>query len=226
MPKKRFFKPSNRPVDASSSVLRRAVMIGIILAMLAGIAGLVGYLTRPGAPAPPPSSSRSASPAPHKTPSPGSERAVAKPPHTSDPVTFAEAATKALWTYDTRHGSRAEHLTGLKAWMTGERNYRDWESVTSQVPSEVLWLRMHDNHQRARAKVSEGHFPEAFKTAMSQDPGAITQTYVYAVTVTGEQSIGWKHGGSGAEPRSATLAIQCRPHHDCALSGVLPEVAP
>ncbi|WP_063728743.1 hypothetical protein [Streptomyces sp. RTd22] len=226
MPKKQFTIASDRPVDASSSVLRRAVMIGILLAVLAGIASLVGHLTRPEAPTPPPSGSRSAPPTPHKTSPPGSEGAVAKPPHTSDPVTFAEAATKALWTYDTRHGSRAEHLTEFKAWMTGERNYRDWESVTSQVPGKELWPRMHDNDQRATAKVSEGHFPEAFKTAMSQDPGAITQTYVYAVTVTGEQSIAWKNGGSGAEPRSATLAIQCRPHHDCALSGVLPEVAP
>ncbi|KOG64173.1 hypothetical protein ADK76_09985 [Streptomyces griseoflavus] len=226
MPKQRFPTGSERSADASA-VARRAVMVGIILAVLAGAAGLVGYLTRPEVPKPPPTSdSYSAPPAPHQTTHPGSRGTVATPPHTDDPVTFAKAATKALWTYDTRHASRAEHLSELKAWMTGEKPYRDWKSVSGQVPGTALWSRLQDNAQHATASVDEGHLPEAFKTALAQDPGAITQAYVYAVTVTGKQSITWKHGGSGAEPRSATLAVQCRPHHDCALSGVLPEVAP
>ncbi|POX43066.1 hypothetical protein C3486_02275 [Streptomyces sp. Ru73] len=225
MPKQRFPTPSGRPVD-SSSVVRRAVMVGVILAVLAGVTGLVGYLTRPAAPEPPPTSdSHSSPPAPHETSRPA-RSIVLKPPHTNAPVTFAKAATKALWSYDTRHASRAEHLSGLKAWMTGEQRYRDWKSVSGQVPGTTLWSRMHDNAQRATASVEEGHLPEAFKTAMTQDPGALTQAYIYAVTVTGKQSLAWKHGGSGAEPRQITLAVRCRPHHDCALSGVLPEVAP
>lgn len=227
MPKKRFPDMSEQLSDSSPSVLRRAVMVGIILAVLAGAAGLVGYLTRPEAPKPPPASGASSPPAkPQESPRPGGKQAVPAPPHTSDPVTFAKAATEVLWTYDTRHFSRAEHLAGLKAWMTGEKKYRDWKSVRGQVPGEALWSRMHDNQQRATAKVAEGHLPEAFKTAMSQDPGAITQAYVYAVTVSGKQSLSWKDGGSGAEPRQVTLAVQCRPHQGCALSGVLPEVAP
>ncbi|WP_030267613.1 hypothetical protein [Streptomyces violens] len=226
MPKQQFPTDCERPAN-SSAVARRAVMVGVILAVLAGVAGLVGYLTRTEAPKPPPTSdSHSTPPAPHETPDPGARGTVAKPPHTDDPIVFAKAATKALWSYDTRHVSRAEHLSGLKEWMTDEKRYRDWKSVSGQVPGKALWTRMHDNAQHASASIEEGHLPEAFKTAMAQDPGAITQAYVYAVTVTGKQSIAWKHGGSGAEPRQVTLAVQCRPHHDCALSGVLPEVAP
>lgn len=227
MPTKRSLSAAKRPTDASLPVLRRAVMVGIVLAVLVGAAGLVGYLTRPGDPKPPPASgSRSAPPAPHESAHPRDHAAVAGPPHTSDPVTFAKAAAEALWTYDTRHASRAEHLSGLTAWMTGEKSYRDWKSVYGQVPGKALWSRLHDNRQRATAPVDEGHLPEVFKTAVAQDPDAITQAYVYAVTVTGKQSISWKKGGSGAEPRSMTLAVQCRPGHGCALSGVLPEVAP
>ncbi|WP_030611664.1 hypothetical protein [Streptomyces sclerotialus] len=227
MPKQRFPKGSEGPVASSSSVVRRTVMVGIVLVVLAGTTGLVGYLTRPKAPKPPPTSdSQTAPPAPHDTSHPGSRGTVATPPHTDDPVTFAKAATRALWTYDTRHISRPEHLSGLEAWMTDEKQYRDWKSVSGQVPGTKLWLRLQDNAQHASASVEEGHLPEAFKTALAQDPGAITQAYVYAVTVIGKQSIAWKHGGSGAEPRQVTLAVQCRPDHDCALSGVLPEVAP
>ncbi|MFC6067049.1 hypothetical protein [Streptomyces ochraceiscleroticus] len=227
MPKQRFPTPSGRFVGASSSVARRAVMVAIILAVLAGVAGLVGYLTRSETSGPRPTSgSHSAPAAPRQTPHPRSQEAVAKPPHTNNPVTFAKAATKALWTYDTRHASRTEHLSGLQEWMTGEKQYRDWKSVSGQVPGKALWSQMHDNAQHATASVEEGHLPEAFKSALAEDPGAITQAYVYAVTVTGKQSLAWKHDGSGAEPRSVTLAVQCRPHHDCALSGVLPEVAP
>ncbi|WP_369251128.1 hypothetical protein [Streptomyces sp. R41] len=228
MPKKRSLTTQERTYGAPSSVLRRALMGGLVLAVLLAVAGLLAYLTRTESP-----TSAKPSPTPKSTPraaSPeatdGQREAVASPPRTSDPIEFAKAATKVLWTYDTRSFSRAEHVAGLKRWMTSEKKYADWESVSDQVPSPVLWSRMHDNRQHATAKVGEGHFPQAFKTALAQDPGAITEAYVYAVTVTGKQSIAWKGSGAGAESRSTTLAVQCRPDKACALVGVLPSVAP
>ncbi|MFE0256912.1 hypothetical protein [Streptomyces sp. NPDC059010] len=220
--------PQERTYGAPSSVLRRALFGGLVLAVLLAVAGLLAYLTRTESPASaqpaptPTSTQRSASP----TATPGARTAVAAPPKTSDPIVFAKAATKVLWTYDTRSFTRAEHVAGLKRWITGEKQYADWASVSDQIPSPVLWSRMHDNRQRASAKVGEGHFPQAFKTALAQDPGAITEAYVYAVTVTGKQSIAWKGSGAGAESRSTTLAVQCRPDQACALVGVLPNVAP
>ncbi|SEC11842.1 hypothetical protein [Streptomyces sp. 2314.4] len=217
-----------RTYEAPSSVLRRSLIGGIILTVLVAVAGLVAYLTRPESPAAtkasPAPKSAPESPSPTATPPKG--EAVAAPPRTSDPITFAKAATQVLWTYDTRSFSQAEHLAGLKRWMTGDKKYADWKSVSDQVPSPVLWARMRDNHQHASATVGEGHFPQAFKTALAQDPGAITEAYVYAVTVTGKQTIAWKGSAAGAESRSTTLAVQCRPHQDCALTGVLPSVSP
>ncbi|MFJ1602538.1 hypothetical protein ACIOHS_04075 [Streptomyces sp. NPDC088253] len=228
MPKKRSVATQDRSHRAPSSVLRRALMGGLVLAMLLAVAGLLAYLTRSESPAStqpaptPTSTQRAASP----EATPGKREAVAAPPRTSDPITFAKAATEVLWTYDTRFFSRTEHVAGLRRWMTSEKKYADWESVSDQIPSPVLWSRMHDNRQHATATVGEGHFPQAFKTALAQDPGAITEAYVYAVTVTGKQSIVWKGSGSGAESRSTTLALQCRPDQACALVGVLPSVAP
>ncbi|WP_435220701.1 hypothetical protein [Streptomyces sp. Tue6028] len=228
MPNKRSLTVQERTYGAPSSVLRRSLMGGLVLAVLLAVAGLLAYLTRAESP-----TSEKPSPTPKSTPraaSPettdGKREAVASPPRTSDPIAFAKAATKVLWTYDTRSFSRAEHVAGLKRWMTSEKKYADWESVSDQVPSPVLWSRMHDNRQHATAKVGEGHFPQAFKTALAQDPGAITEAYVYAVTVSGKQTIAWKGSGSGAESRSTTLAVQCRPDKTCALVGVLPSVAP
>ena len=228
MPKKRSLAAQERTYGAPSSVLRRALMGSLVLVVLLAVAGLVAYLTRSESPA-----SAHPSPSPTSTPPAASpeatadeREAVASPPRTSDPIAFAKAATKALWMYDTRSFSRAEHVAGLKRWMTSEKKYADWDSVSDQIPSPVLWSRMHDNQQRATAKVGEGHFPQAFKTALAQDPGAITEAYVYAVTVTGKQSIAWKGSGSGAESRSTTLAVRCRPDTACALVGVLPNVAP
>ncbi|WP_326777079.1 hypothetical protein [Streptomyces sp. NBC_01445] len=228
MPKKPLPSADERTHQAPASVLRRASIGGAVLAVLLAVAGLLAYVTRPGSPAsakaapasPPSSASASASAAPH------ADSAVAAPPKTSDPIVFGEAATKVLWTYNTRSSSQAEHLAGLKQWMTSEKKYADWKSVLDQVPRPVLWSRMHDNQQHASATVGEGHFPQAFKTALAQDPGAITEAYVYAVTVTGKQSIAWEGSGAGAESRSTTLAVQCRPHQNCALVGVLPSVAP
>ncbi|MEW2305376.1 hypothetical protein AB0958_36405 [Streptomyces sp. NPDC006655] len=202
--------------------------VASFLAVLLAVAGLLAYLTRAEGPAStqhsstPTSTPQAASPEATE----GEREAVASPPRTSDPIVFAKAATKVLWTYDSRSFSRAEHVAGLRRWMTGEKKYADWESVSDQIPNPVLWSRMHDNRQHASATVGEGHFPQAFKTALAQDPGAITEAYVYAVTVTGNQSIAWKGAGSGAESRSTTLAVQCRPDKACALVGVLPSVAP
>ncbi|MFD5537679.1 hypothetical protein ACFWIJ_07435 [Streptomyces sp. NPDC127079] len=228
MSRKRSLFAQERTYGAPSSVLRRALLGGVVLAVLLAVAGLLAYLTRAESPASakpsptPASTQRPASP----TATPSGRAAGAAPPKTSDPIVFAKAATKALWTYDTRSVYPAEHVAGLKRWMTGEKKYADWESVSDQVPGPVLWSRMHDNRQHATARVGEGHFPQAFKTALAQDPGAITEAYVYAVTVTGKQSIAWKGSGSGSESRSTTLAVQCRPDKACALVGVLPSVAP
>ncbi|MGH4028710.1 hypothetical protein ACQB60_07215 [Actinomycetota bacterium Odt1-20B] len=230
MLKKRSSSANRRPLEAPPAVARRLLIAGTVLAVLTALAGLLAYLTREESPTPTPardaepSASTPASPSPPSAPARGV--AVAAPPKTSDPIAFAKAATKVLWTYDTRTFSQAEHLSGLKRWMTGEEKYSDFTSVKQQVPNPVLWSRMNDNRQHARAKVGEGHFPQAFKTALAKDPGAITEAYVYAVTVTGKQAIAWKGSGAGAESRSTTLAVQCRPHHDCALVGVLPQVAP
>ncbi|MFJ8795102.1 hypothetical protein [Streptomyces sp. NPDC102462] len=228
MPKKRSLHGQERMYGAPSSVLRRVLLGGLVLAVLLAVAGLLAYLagaespasTRPSATST--STPRSASP----EATDGKHEAVASPPRTSDPIAFAEAATKVLWTYDTRSFSRAEYVAGLKRWMTGEKKYADWESVSDQVPGPVLWSRMRDNRQHATATVGEGHFPQAFKTALAQDSGAITEAYVYAVTVTGKQAIAWKGSGAGAESRSTTLAVQCRPDKACTLVGVLPSVAP
>lgn len=228
MLKKRHTRAQERIYGPASSVLRRSLIGAIILAVLLGVVGLLAYLTRQDKPAEArPTAPATSSQSPHSREDGGhTDAAVADPPRTKDPIVFAKAATKVLWTYDTRSSSRSEHLAGLKGWITGQKKYADWKSVTNQVPSPVLWSRMHDNKQHASAKINEGHFPQAFKTALAQDPGAITEAYVYAVTVTGKQSIAWKGSGAGAESRSATLAVQCLPDRPCALVGVLPNVAP
>ncbi|MGW5200411.1 hypothetical protein [Streptomyces spiralis] len=228
MPNERFTSAGQRRHGAPSSVLRRTSIGGVVLVVLLAVAGLVAYITRTDSPdrqkATPAPTTSSASPSPAATTH--DRPAVTAPPKTTDPIEFAKAAAKVLWSYDTRSFSQAEHLAGLKRWMTDEKKYADWMSVSDQVPSPVLWSRMHDNGQHAGAKVGEGHFPQAFKSALAKDPGAITEAYVYAVTVTGKQSIAWKGSGAGAESRSTTLAVQCRPHQDCSLVGVLPNVAP
>ncbi|MFR9723982.1 hypothetical protein ACL02R_11545 [Streptomyces sp. MS19] len=175
-----------------------------------------GEATPPARPAPVPDSS---SPAP------------ADPPRIDEPVAYAEAAATALWSYDTRTTSRAQHLAALAQWMTGDERYADWPSVASQVPDPTLWSRMADTGQRAAARDAEGRFPSAFQQALADDPTAITEAYVYAVTVTGTQRIAWtepdgRTGASGTEERSTTLAVQCRPSRDCSLVAVSPTVMP
>ncbi|MEU9851052.1 hypothetical protein [Streptomyces sp. NPDC047985] len=219
----------------ASRVRRRALLGTVTLAVLVSLASLIAYLTRDGrspseTPAPPSSSPTASSPptspsgpaSPHTGP-----RNLPAPPKTHDPIAYGKAAAAALWSYDTRAYSQAELRKALHEWLTTESKYADPASVDKVVPSPLLWKEIAANGQFATAKVHEGHFPNAFTQALQEDPGAITQAYVYAVTVSGKQSIAWKGSpAGGAESRSATLAVQCRPDHPCALVGVMPSVAP
>ncbi|MFD6347088.1 hypothetical protein ACFWF9_20510 [Streptomyces roseolus] len=225
---------SSNPGGASR-VRRRALLGTVVLAALLALAGLAAYLTRDSrepakAPVPRPSSPPSSSSA---VASPGPPTVITRPsslpvpPRTSDPIAFGKAAAAALWSYDTRAYPQAELRRALRAWLTSEAKYADAASVERGIPSAVLWQEMAANGQFATATVNEGHFPNAFTRALQEDPGAITQAYVYAVTVSGKQSIAWKGSpAGGAESRSTTLAVQCRPHQPCTLVGVMPSVAP
>ncbi|MGW0137535.1 hypothetical protein [Streptomyces calvus] len=208
---------------------RRITLIVIVLTCLLALTAMTAYFTgRDGphrAPSPAPAPTSSSSPeAKELTAEKGGS--VPRPPRISDPVQFAKATTEMLWSYDTRTTSHEQQLAGMEAWMTKESQYNDWPSVSAQIPDPVLWSRMTDQKQHATATVSEAHYPAAFKQALAEDPAAITEAYIYAVTVTGKQTITWAKDGSGAESRSITLAVQCRPSADCSLVAIAPRVAP
>ncbi|MGC0328105.1 hypothetical protein RKD23_001095 [Streptomyces sp. SAI-170] len=207
---------------------RRIALGALVLACLLAVAATAAYITGRGeqhrAPTASPTPAGSASPATKK---PVAETgSVPPPPRVSDPVQFAKAAAAMLWSYDTRTTSHAQQLAGMEAWMTKEGQYSDWASVSAQMPDPLLWSRMADQQQHATATVTEAHYPAAFKQALADDPAAITDAYIYAVTVTGKQTIAWSKGGGGAEDRSITLAVQCRPSADCSLVAIAPRVAP
>lgn len=227
MPTPSLFKPGGQPV-----VRRLAVGLGVLLAV-ALLAGLVARLAGGGhgstpAPAPAVSSTTGVSPAPSATPpaQAAGSRLVPAPPHTSDPLVFAKAFASALWSYDTRTTTQQQELAGLDAWLTPEAAYADPAALSAQVPDPVLWSRMRDNGQHAVGQVAEGHLPQAFSAAVAQNPTQLTVAYIYAVTVTGSQSITWKGGGRGAQSQAVTLAVQCRPSHDCALASIAQTVYP
>ncbi|GAA1069223.1 hypothetical protein GCM10009665_76320 [Kitasatospora nipponensis] len=213
---------------------RRALLGTAALAVLVALAGLLAYLTRDGrTPAKAiPVSASSVSPSAQPSAmaassSPGDRTILSIAPATQDPIAFGKAAASALWSYDTRAYAQPELLAALHTWMTSDAKYADTASVDALVPSPVLWGRMADNGQYATASVNEAHFPASFTQAVQSDPGAITQAYVYAVTVSGRQSIGWNGSPEGgAEARSTTLAVQCRPSQNCTLVGVFPTVSP
>nr|WSX75898.1 hypothetical protein OH826_19800 [Streptomyces sp. NBC_00899] len=216
-----------------SPLAQRTVIIALATAVLLALAGTAAWITnRPGTrheTAPAPTSSVLASAPPHATPSSSPTRgsgSVATPPHVTDPLVYAKAAARLLWSYDTRTTSRDQQLAGMHAWMATGTQYANWPAISGQEPDPVLWSRMADNHQYATATVTESHFPRAFKQALAEDPSALTKAYIYAVTVTGTQNIAWTGGGAGAESRAVTLAIQCRPNADCALVDIAPSVAP
>ncbi|MFB7270762.1 hypothetical protein [Streptomyces sp. NPDC056244] len=225
--------PSLADYGVGWSANRRILVVAVTITALIAVAGTVAWFTGRGEqhdqPSPPAASATATSSpssgeaAPEPSAGPGS---LPGPPPISEPVAYAKAAAVMLWSYDTRDTARDQQLAGMRAWMTQEAEYTDWASVASQVPDPLLWSRMADNGQHATATVTEGHYPSAFKQALAEDPAAITEAYIYAVTVNGTQHIAWTAGGGGAEERAVTLAVQCRPGHDCTLAGIAPRVVP
>ncbi|MEV4559443.1 hypothetical protein AB0K51_20970 [Kitasatospora sp. NPDC049285] len=230
------FKPGGQ------SLMVRRVLAGLVAVVaVALVAGLIARFTGGGhrsqaapsatstaTPGSTPSSGATAAPSTLPTAPSGTSTTnpVAPPPHTGDPIVFAKAFAQALWTYDTRTASQSQQLAGLRAWLTSESTYADPAALASQVPDPTLWDRMRDNGQFATGKVTEAHLPTAFNQAVAADPTKLTVAYMYAVTVTGSQSITWTGGGRGDEQRAITLAVQCRPGHDCALASIAPTVYP
>ncbi|MFB8440451.1 hypothetical protein ACFC7A_15540 [Streptomyces niveus] len=211
------------------SANHRILIVALVLTALLAVAGTVAWFTgrtdqhnnsiTPGA-----TSSFSAGVPTQKPPTSTGTGSVPAPAQIAEPVAFAKAAAVMLWSYDTRTTSRDQQLAGMRAWMTKETEYADWASVAGQVPDPLLWSRLADQEQHATATVTEGHFPSAFKQALAEDPSAITEAYIYVVTVNGTQRIGWTKGGAGAEERAVTLAVQCRPSKDCTLAALAPTV--
>ncbi|MFG2924239.1 hypothetical protein ACGFYA_22385 [Streptomyces sp. NPDC048305] len=225
--KKRLRLPALSPLGTSWSAKGRIAVLAATVVALLVLAGIVAVVTGNGnnhrAPATPDSTGIPSATEAAPEPSSGSG-SVPKPPQIAEPVAYANAAAQMLWSYDTRNTSRDQQFAGMRAWMTTETTYADWASVSGQVPDPVLWSRMADQDQHATASVTEGHYPSAFKQALADDPPAITQAYIYVVTVNGKQQIAWKKGGGGAEERAVTLAVQCRPSHDCTLAAIAPNV--
>jgi len=212
------------------SANRRIAIVALVVTVLLAVATAVAWLSDSGnthrdptTAGPTATHSPSFSEAPGPEPETGSG-SVPKPPQIAEPVAYAKAAAQMLWSYDTRDTSRDQQLAGMRAWMTREPQYADWASVSGQVPDPVLWSRMADQDQHATARIAEGHYPGAFKQALAEDPSAITEAYIYVVTVNGTQQVAWKKGGGGAEERAVTLAVQCRPGHDCSLAAIAPIV--
>ncbi|MGZ0198820.1 hypothetical protein ACNFR7_01130 [Streptomyces sp. RM1] len=226
----RFPTVSLSPYGVGWSANRRIAIVALVVTVLLAIAAAAAWLSgsgnahrAPTAAGPATAHSPSSSEPPAPKPEAGSG-SVPKPPQIAEPVAYAKAAAEMLWSYDTRDTSRDQQLAGMRAWMTKEPKYADWASVSGQVPDPLLWSRMADQDQHATAHVTEGHYPGAFKQALAEDPSAITEAYIYVVTVNGKQQIAWKKGGGGAEERAVTLAVQCRPGHDCSLAAIAPSV--
>ncbi|WP_420036047.1 hypothetical protein ACN2WE_30935 [Streptomyces sp. cg28] len=222
---KRFLSLSGHGVTWSAG--KRAAIVALAIAALLALAATAAWFTGRGEhhqSADPPSQSRSSSPSEAGPRPAAGSGSVPKPPQIAEPVAFAKTAAAMLWSYDTRDTNRDQQLAGMRAWMTKETKYNDWASVSGQVPDPLLWSRMDDQKQHATGTVTEGHYPGAFKQALAEDPSAITKAYIYVVTVNGKQQIEWMKGGGGAEDRAITLAVQCRPSHDCTLAAIAPSV--
>ena len=226
-------RPRGSGLTSHWSTGRRIAFLAGVLAILLAAAGLAAYLSAGGgrgsAPSGKPSTSGPTARPGTSAPTSGTATGtgtVSPPPRLTDPLAYGRAAAVMLWSYDTRATTRDQQLAGMHAWMTAETKYTDWTSIQAQVPDPLLWSRMHDQGQHATATVSQAHFPSAFKQALAENPAALTKAYIYAVTVTGKQAIAWKDGGDGAEDRSVTLAVQCRPSADCALVAIAPNTAP
>lgn len=222
---KRF--PSLSGYGVTWSANKRVAIVALVITALLALAATTAWFTGRGEhrdTGNTPSQASTASPT-EAAPKPAAgSGSVPKPPQIAEPVAFAKAAAQMLWSYDTRDTSRDQQLAGMRAWMSKETKYADWTSVSGQVPDPLLWSRMADQDQYATASVTEGHYPGAFKQALAEDPSAITEAYIYVVTVNGRQQIAWKKGGGGAEDRAVTLAVQCRPNHDCTLAAIAPSV--
>ncbi|MDF2916128.1 MAG: hypothetical protein K0S70_345 [Microbacterium sp.] len=193
-----------------------AVVLLVVLVLI-----IVNVLGRPGSE--PPEAQPSAAPSTgseEPTPDPGEDDGAAATPEgwvaepsTSDPVAYAEAAFRAVTTFDTRAGSRDEFLEYLGTWMTpvvynGQVNEQITEMNQNVLRNDVLMDADQYEFVTSLDGTVEGTI-ESISEPSSPDDNTVRQEYgftatvIQAVTPRSGETDGW------AESRTIAMYVQC-----------------
>ncbi|MGZ0069867.1 hypothetical protein [Microbacterium arborescens] len=204
----------SKPVVVSS--IAGAVVLVVVLVLI-----IVYALGRPGSE--PPETQPSAAPSmgsPEPTPDVHEDDGAAAAPEgwvaepsTSDPVEYAEAAFRAVTTFDTRAGSREQFLEYLGTWMTpvvydGQVNEQITEMNQSVLRNDVLMDAEQYEFVTSLDATVEGTV-ESITDPSSPDDNTVRQEYgftatvVQAVTPRAGDTDGW------AESRTIAMYVQC-----------------
>ncbi|MDD7963104.1 hypothetical protein [Microbacterium thalli] len=193
-----------------------AVVLLVVLILI-----IVNVLGRPGSE--PPEAQPSAAPSTgseEPTPATGEDDGAAAAPEgwvaepsTSDPVAYAEAAFRAVTTFDTRGGSRDEFLEYLGTWMTpvvydGQVDEQITEMNQGVLRNDVLMDAEQYEFVTSLDGAVEGTI-ESISDPASPTENDVRQEYVFNATVV--QAVVPRDGETDgwAESRVLALKVEC-----------------
>ena len=144
-------------------------------------------------------------------------------PRTADPVTFAVAYARGLFSYDTRGQTESVWTAALTAGLdtNADVHLDNLADLADRTPPAPVWSTMTSSDQYASFTPTRTWVPQLWTRNASAYPAGTA-----AITVFGTQHVVWA-GGSSDVPSSVTLLLVCPPlTGSCVVNRIPAQVLP
>jgi hypothetical protein len=195
---------------------RRRLIIALIVAgvLLAGMVGVGIYgLLQPAKRIPMPSVTTGVTTV---SPAPPARKPLKSLPHTDDPVTYAKAVTRALFSWNTMSGLEPEDYESVvteDADPTGIETSALVDDLAAYFPTDTQWQQLRDYQSAETVTVRHADIPAAWARAMASDPTVVRPgTFAVTIAAVRDRTGAW-YGTPAAtsDPVTFTMFVTCQP---------------
>jgi hypothetical protein len=187
------------------------IVAGVLLASMVGV-GIYGLL-QPAKRIPMPSVTTGVTTV---SPAPAARTPLKPLPHTDDPVAYAEAVTRALFSWNTMSGLEPEDYESVvteDADPTGIETSSLVNDLAAYFPTDTQWQQLRVYQTAETVTIEHAAIPAAWAQAVASDP-AVVRPRTFAVTIAAvRHRTGAWYGTTVAtsDPVTFTLFVTCEP---------------
>jgi hypothetical protein len=150
------------------------------------------------------------------SPTPPAHKPLNSLPHTDDPVTYAKAVTRAMFSWNTMSGLEPEDYESVvteDADPTGIETSALVDDLAAYFPTDTQWQQLRDYQTAETVTIQHADIPAAWAQAVASDPTAV-RPGTFAVTIAAvRHRTGTWYGtpADTSDPVTFTVFETCQP---------------